>query len=96
MRSKQADKGLVIIAVNTESPQSKPLREKVIEFLREEKIALVNVAASSETELEAMLEKVNGLPTTFVYGRDGKQAKTIEGADLEEIHKVVGELLGKN
>lgn len=79
-------------------------QERVLKFLTKQEAAFDNVLCSEEAE--QMFEKLEipSIPAVFVYGRDGKLAKTFDNSDAEteeegftykDVTALVEELLKK-
>jgi hypothetical protein len=97
MHEKYAKDGLAVVSVNLDDPTDKETRKAVIEFLKEKKATFTHLAPDEKQTIKKWAEelKLNGIPATDVYDRDGKHVKRIEELDPEALDKVVGGLLKK-
>jgi hypothetical protein len=89
--------GLVILSVNLDDPKDAELRPKVVDVLAREKASFSAVAPATKEDIEPIVDnwKVSSIPLNVIYGRDGKVAKRIEGADIDELKRIVREQLEK-
>lgn len=90
------------IGLKTKPPEF--YQERVLKFLTKQEATFDNVLCSEESE--QMFEKLGipSIPAVFVYGRDGKLAKTFDNSDAatedegftyQDVTKLVEELLKK-
>src|SRR2546423_118206 len=97
MHDKYAKDGLVILAVNLDDPKDEETRAKVGEVLAREKVPFAALAAATKDDIEPIVEnwKFTAIPQNVVYGKDGKLAKQLEGANIAELTRLVREQLEK-
>lgn len=94
MQRKYAGQGLDAISVNLDDVSDKKIPQKVKSFLDEKGAAFTNVIFNGDQDVLADKMGVEGLPTVFVFGRDGKVAKQYkDGEGYTVIEKFVVELL---
>jgi thiol-disulfide isomerase/thioredoxin len=97
MHNKYAADGLVFLLVNIDDPRDRIARSRAIEFVSGLKVPFAKLAPVDRLSLENMVKhwKFSVIPQSFVYDREGKLAKHIEGADVEELESAVQRLLKK-
>jgi hypothetical protein len=97
MHEKHAKDGLAVVSVNLDDPTDKETRKAVLDFLKDKKAAFTNLAPDGKENRRKWAEelKIEGIPVTDVYDREGKRVKRIEGLDQEALDEVVGRLLKK-
>lgn len=97
LHERYAKDGLAVISVNLDDPRDKGRRKEALNFLKEQKAFFTNLAPDERQDLRMWAEqlKIDGIPVTDVYDREGKGAKRIEGLDTEALDEVVGRLLKK-
>src|SRR5262245_29489474 len=97
MHDAYAKDGLVILSMNLDDPKDAEVRAKVGEVLKREKVPFTALGPTAKDDIEPIVEawKISSIPLNVFYGRDGKLAKKIEGADVAELTKVAKELLEK-
>jgi hypothetical protein len=97
MQKQYGERGLVVVTVNIEEAENKKQRTDVESFLKENGIALTNLAPAPGESLAAWSEKwqILGIPLNVIYDRQGKLAKRIEGADLDEMKQQIERLLNE-
>jgi thiol-disulfide isomerase/thioredoxin len=79
-------------------------QERVLKFLTKQEAAFDNILCSEEAEQVFEKLEIPSIPAVFVYGRDGKLAKTFDNSDAEteeegftykDVTALVEELLKK-
>jgi hypothetical protein len=97
MHEKYAKGGLAVIAVNLDDPTDKETRKAALDFLKEKKATFTNLALDGKENRRKWAEelRIDGIPVTDVYDRDGKRAKRIEGLDADALDELVSRLLKK-
>lgn len=99
MHKKHAKDGFVAIAVNLDDPKDPEVMKSVQDFYAEQKITFPALVLNETQETWMKKFNITGVPTVFVFGRDGKLAKKypLKEDDYEvkydKIEKLVGELL---
>jgi beta-glucosidase-like glycosyl hydrolase len=94
MHEQHAKDGLAVVSVNLDAPADKERRKEVLAFLKAKKAAFTNRAPDEKQDLRkwAAELKIEGIPVTDVYDREGKRVKRIEGLDPKELDEWVGRL----
>src|SRR5262245_56337390 len=97
MHHQHASEGLVIISVNLDDFKDEAMRERAAKVLALEKAPFVTLAGASKEDTNAIVEqmKVELLPRNVFYDREGKEARVLEGADVEQLNRIVNDLLSK-
>ncbi|MBL8794066.1 MAG: TlpA family protein disulfide reductase [Planctomycetia bacterium] len=95
LRKEHEKDGLVVIGLNLDTPENALARDRGQAFLRGVQANYLQLAASSQKDLEQLLMgwEFSGLPQTFLYDRAGKRVKHIEGNYPKAIRAGVEELL---
>lgn len=95
MQQKYGDRGLVIVTVNIEEAEDQENRAKVRNFLKNNRVTLINLAPASGEDLSRWADTwgITGVPLNLIYDRQGKLAKRIAGAELEEMDQQLEQLL---
>jgi|SRR3954447_23281978 len=94
MHAKYAKDGFAAISLDADDLSEKGVRDKVLAFLTKQKATFTNLILDEEPAVLADKLGVEGLPSVFLFGRDGKIVKHFkDGEKYSEIEKhVVAEL----
>lgn len=97
MHHKYAKDGLVVVSLNTDDPADKDARQKTTQFLNEKKAVFTNLVLADKEDPEAWYKKLDlsAFPASSIHDREGKLVKRLEGAEAEELDKLVTGLLKK-
>ncbi len=97
MHEKYAKDGLAVVSVNLDDPTDKDRRKEVLDFLKAKKATFTNLAPDEKQAIRKWAQelKIDGIPVTDVYDREGKRVKRIEGLDPKALDEAVGSLLKK-
>ena len=94
MHSKYAKDGFAAISVDVDEVGEKGVKDKVLAFLTKHRATFTNLILNEDASVLADKLGVEGLPSVFLFGRDGKIVKHFkEGEKYSEIEPfVVAEL----
>lgn len=96
MHKKYAKDGFSAMSVSLDDPNEKGAKEKVLKFLESKNATFTNLILNAKPEIWQEKLDFDGPPAVFVFGRDGKIAKTFkDGVKYEDVEKLVVELLKK-
>lgn len=99
MQEKFAKDGLLVVSVNLDDPTDPEARERARKFLESRNANTVNVMLDEKPEVAEKKLVIEGLPTVFVFNREGRYARfpNADKPDFDhgDIEKLVTELLKK-
>jgi hypothetical protein len=96
MHGKYAKDGFAAISLNVDDLEEKGVKDKVLAFLNKEGATFTNLILNEDASVLADKLGVEGLPSVFLFGRDGKIVKHFkDGEKYSEIEKHVAAELKK-
>lgn len=99
MHEKFARDGLLVVSVNLDDPADPEARPRAEKFLASKNASTVNVMLDEKPEVAEKMLRIEGLPTVFVFNREGRYARfpSADKPDFDhaDIEKLVTELLKK-
>src|SRR5258707_13801714 len=96
MQKKYKDQGFVAVAVSLDDPNEERAQVKVRKFLKEKQAAFRNFILDEKPDFWEEKLKIDGPPCAFIFDRDGKIAKKLDGYfEYAKVEPLVVELLKK-
>ena len=82
LQRRYADSGLAAISVSLDDPGDAEARQRVVDFLNEQKATCRNVLLTDSPKVWQAKWKIVGPPCVFLFDRQGKLIQRWEGKDI--------------